>query len=83
MEHIAPDSSVGNSFLSKAALTASDIWSLDREANITSVFLRVSGRWDRAAGGLKQIGARTSKNRDRQFQRSMIVPPRTRNRSYL
>src|ERR1700730_9226064 len=38
---------------------ASAIWSLDREANITSVFLRVSGTWDRAASVLKQIGARS------------------------
>jgi len=55
---IAPVSGVDNSFLSKAALTASAIWSLDREANITVVFLRVSGTWDRAASAFKQIGAR-------------------------
>src|ERR1700747_2744197 len=36
----------------------STIWDLESPANTNSVLLNVSGRMDRTAGGLKQIGPR-------------------------
>src|ERR1700722_9968479 len=55
---MAPGPIAGNSLLSKAALIASAIASLDRPDNTNSVFFTVMGTLNRAAGGLKQIGPR-------------------------
>ena len=55
---IAPASSAGSSFLSRAELIASSIWDSDFPARASRVLAMTRGRYVRTAGGLKQIGPR-------------------------